>query len=126
MPCAVPHALHAACEVVEILAIWAYSRSSLRGQVITLADPSGGRFTAAGYFDRLVPVSRKSSGVLARVDPYGEAIVPSGDMAALASEVALLLTQVRQGPERRGLLRLQALALAGQAEPDAVLRFTGD
>ena len=98
----------------------------VRGQVITLADPSGGRFTAAGDFDRLLPVSGKSSGVLARVDSYGDAIVTAGDMAALASEVALLLAQAKQGPERRGLLRLQALALAGQAEPDAVLRFTGD
>jgi hypothetical protein len=44
----------------------------------------------------------------------------------LASEVALLYIQAKQGPERRGLLRLQALALAGQAEPDAVLRFSGD
>jgi hypothetical protein len=98
----------------------------VRGQVITLADPSGGTFTAAGDFDRLLSVSGTSSGVLARVDPYGDAIVPSGDMAALASEVALLLTQAKQCPERRGLLRLQALALAGQAEPDAVLRFSGD
>ena len=102
------------------------SQLVVRGQAITLADPSGGRFTAAGDFDRLIPVSGKSSGVLARVDQYGDAIVPAGDMAALASEVALLLTQAKQGPERRGLLRLQALALAGQAEPDAVLRFTGD
>jgi len=98
----------------------------VRGQVITLADPCGGTFTAAGDFDRLLPVSGKSSDVLARVDPYGHAIVPGGDMAALASEVALLLTQAKQGPERCGLLRLQALALAGQAEPDAVLRFSGD
>jgi hypothetical protein len=96
------------------------------GRVITLADPSGGTFTAAGDFDRLLPALGKSSGVLARVDPYGDAIVPNGDMAALASEVALLLIQAKQGSERRGLLRLQALALAGQAKPDAVLRFSGD
>jgi hypothetical protein len=98
----------------------------VRGRVMVLADPSGGTFTAAGDFDRFLPVSGKNSGVLARVDPYGDAIVPSGDMAALASEVTLLLTQAKQGPERRGLLRLQALALAGQAEPDAVLRCSGD
>ena len=106
------------------MGIWA--ELIVRGQVIPLADPSGGTFSAAGDFDRLLPVPGKSSGVLARVDPYGDAIVPSGDMVALASEVALLLTQANQGTERRGLLRLQALALAGQAEPDAVLRFSGD
>ena len=70
----------------------------MRGQVITLADPSGGTFTAAGDFDRLLPISGKSSGILARVDPYRDAIVSCGDMAALASEVALLLTQAKQGP----------------------------
>ena len=106
------------------MGIWA--ELVVRGQVISHADPSGGTFTAAGDFDRLLPVSGTSSGVLARVDPYGDAIVPGGDMAALASEVALLLTQAKQGRERRGLLRLQAVALAGQAEPDAVLRFSGD
>ena len=98
----------------------------MHGQVITLADPSGGTFTAAGDFDRLLPVPARSFPVLAGADPYGDAIVLSDDMAALASEVALLLTQAKQGPERRGLLRLHALALAGQAEPDAVLRFSGD
>jgi hypothetical protein len=77
----------------------------VRGRIITLADPSGGTFTAAGDFDRLLPFSGKSSGVLARVDPCGDAIVPSGDMAALASELALLLTQAKQGPERRGSSR---------------------
>jgi hypothetical protein len=97
-----------------------------RGQVITLADPSGGTFTAAGDFGRLLPVSGKSFPVLARVDLHGDAIVLSSDMAALASELALLLAQAKQGPERRGLLRLQALVRAGQAEPDAVLRFSGD
>jgi hypothetical protein len=98
----------------------------VHGRAIALADPSGGTFTAAGNFDRLLPVSGKNFPVLARIDPYGDAIVRSRDMAALAPEVALLLTQARQGPERRGLLRLQALVLAGQAEPDAVLRFSGD
>ena len=98
----------------------------IRGQVITLADPSGGTFTAAGDFDRLLPVPAKSFPVLAKVDPYGDALLLGDEMAALASEVALLLTQAEPGPERRGLLRLQALVLAGQAETGAVLRFNGD
>jgi len=98
----------------------------LHGRVLTLADPSGGTFSAAGDFDRLLPASGKSFPILAKVDPYEDVALLGGDLAALASEVALLLTMARPGPERRGLLRLQALALAGQAEPDAVLRFSGD
>jgi hypothetical protein len=96
------------------------------GQAVTLADPSGGTFNAACDFDRLLPVSGKTFPVLARVDPYGDAIVASSDLVALASEVGLLLKQAKQGPERRGLLRLQTLALAGCGEPDAVIRFIGD
>jgi len=39
---------------------------------------------------------------------------------------SILLEQAKLGPERRGLLRLQALALIGQGNPDAVIRFSGD
>jgi hypothetical protein len=98
----------------------------VHGQVVTLADPSGGTFNAAGDFDRLLPAAGNSLPVLARIDPYGDATVLRADLAALASEVASLLTRAKQGPERRGLLRLLALAAAGQAEADAVLRFSGD
>jgi len=93
------------------------------GRTVTLPDPSGGTFNAAGDLDRLLPVSGKTFPVLARVDPYGDATVASSDLVALASEVALLLKQAKQDPERHGLLRLQALALAGRGKPDAVIRF---
>ena len=98
----------------------------VNGRTLTLADPSGGTFSAAGDFDRILPVSGDTFPVLARVDPYGTATVAAGDLGALASEVGLLLKQAKQGPERRGLLRLQALVLAGQGKADAVIRFSGD
>ncbi|MGH3220510.1 MAG: hypothetical protein ACRDPY_17715 [Streptosporangiaceae bacterium] len=98
----------------------------VRGQAVVLADPSGGSFTAAGDFDRLLPVSGETFPILAQIDPCGDVTVPSGDMPALASEVALLFKRAEHGPERRGLLRLQALVRAGQEEPDSVLRFSGD
>ena len=98
----------------------------VRGQAVSLADPSGVDFNAAGDFDRLLPVPAKTFPILARIDPYRDTAVLSVDMPALASEVALLLQQAKQGPERHGLLRLRALALAGRAEPDAFLRFSGD
>jgi hypothetical protein len=37
-----------------------------------------------------------------------------------------LLGQAVEGPERRGLLRLRALALAGQDDPGAEMCFLGD
>ncbi len=98
----------------------------VNGRTLALPDPSGGIFNVAGDFDRLLPVSGKTFPVLARVDLYGDATVASGDLPALVSEVAVLLEQAKLGPERRGLLRLQALALAGQGKPDAVIRFSGD
>jgi len=97
-----------------------------RGQAVVLTDPAGGTFTAAGDFDRLLPVSGTSFPILARVDPYGTVVVLGTGMAAVVVEVGLLLEQAQTGSERRGLLRLRALAIAGQAESGAVLRFSGD
>ena len=96
------------------------------GRTLALADPSGGTFNAAGDFDRLLPVSRRTFPEEARAGLYGNATVASGDRPALVLEVAVLLEQAKLGPERRGLLRLQAMAIAGQGAPDAVIRFSGD
>jgi hypothetical protein len=74
----------------------------------------------------LLSVSAKDFPVLSRVDMYGEVTVSCGDMPSVVSEVALLLGQAERGPEQRGLLRLRALALAGQDTLNAVLRFSGD
>jgi hypothetical protein len=91
-----------------------------------LADPSGGTFDAAGDFDRLLPVTEGAFPVLGRIDPYGDVMVLDVDLAALASEADRLLERADHGPERRGLLRLRAMALEGQGEPGAELWFVGD
>jgi hypothetical protein len=96
------------------------------GRAVTLDDPSGGTFSAAGDFDRLLPVRDAAFPVLSRVDPYGDAAIHRSDLAGLVSEVSVLLDRAADGPERRGLIRLQALALAGQGQHGAELRFTGD
>jgi hypothetical protein len=98
----------------------------MRGQVLVLADPSGGTFNAAGDFDRLLPVPGDDFPVLARVEPYSDVVISGTDLAALAFEAARLLKLADTGPEQRGLLRLRALAVAGQDEPDAELWFIGD
>ncbi len=64
--------------------------------------------------------------VLARIDPNREATIANADLAALANEVTLLLHQAVDGPERRGLLKLRALALAGHGRPGADLWVIGD
>jgi hypothetical protein len=53
-------------------------------------------------------------------------VISGTDLTALAFEAAQLLKLADTGPEQRGLLRLRALAVAGQDEPDAELRFVGD
>jgi hypothetical protein len=98
----------------------------VRGQPVTLADPSGGTFDAAGDFDRLLPVPAESFPVLGRIDPFGKTVIPGEDLAAVAREAGQLLGQVAEGPERRGLLRLRALATAGQDDPAAQVCFLGD
>jgi len=45
---------------------------------------------------------------------------------AVLAEADILLQRAANDLERRDLLRLRALAIAGQAEPEAVLRFVGD
>jgi hypothetical protein len=103
-----------------------YAELKVCGRVVVLADPSGGTFNAAGDFDRLLPVPKDAFPVLARLEPYRNVVIPDTDLMALASEVARLLKRADAGPEHRGLLRLRALAVAGQGEPGAELRFVGD
>jgi len=98
----------------------------VHGRAVTLADPSGGTFNAAGDFDRLLPVTGDAFPVLARIDPFSDVVVLGTDLAALAAEAAQLLKRASDGPERRGLLRLRIMALAGQGQTGAELWFAGD
>jgi hypothetical protein len=103
-----------------------YAELRVGGRIVVLADPSGGTFRAAGDFDRLLPVPEDAFPVLARVEQYRDVVIAGTDLMALASEAARLLKRADAGPEHRGLLRLRALAVAGQGEPGAELRFVGD
>ena len=97
----------------------------VNGRVVSLPDPHGGEFNAAGDFDRLLPFSPDLL-MLGRIDPYGEVEFGSSDMAAFRDEVGSLLALAKDGPERRGLLRLQALAAHGSRIPGSVLHSLGD
>jgi hypothetical protein len=97
----------------------------IEGRVVTVPDPSGGECNAAGDFDRLLPV-RADLPMLHRVAVYDDVQFMQSDMAAIVDEAGQLLDRAKEGRERRGLLRLQALALHGSQVAGAVLRARGD
>jgi hypothetical protein len=97
----------------------------VNGQVVVLPDPSGGEFNAAGDFDRLLPFSPALL-LLSRIDPEGDVEFGSSDMAAIRDEVGSLLALGGDGPERRGLLRLQTLSAHGCQIDGSVLHSVGD
>jgi hypothetical protein len=97
----------------------------VNGQVVSLSDPSGGEFNAAGDFDRLLPFSPDLP-LLGRIDPNGQVEFGSSDMAAIRDEVGSLVALAWEGPEQRGLMRLQALAAHGSRIPGSVLHSLGD
>ena len=66
--------------------------------VAGLVDPSGGRFDAAGDFDRLIPAVDASFTLLSQVDPYDDLELPQSSMSALAAEVDTILPSARQAP----------------------------
>jgi len=94
--------------------------------VVGLPDPSGGTFDAAGGFDRLLPLNPDAFPILSRIDPEGVAEFGPSEMAAMVDEAERALALVKAAPERRGVLRLQALAAHGSGIPLAALRITGD
>jgi hypothetical protein len=97
-----------------------------RRDVVTVEDPTGGTCNSAGGFDRLLPLDDASFRCLGVVDPYGDTIFNRLQMPFLLDELARLdLSSVNES-ERRGLLRLEALAIRCQEEPHLYLRFIGD
>jgi transposase InsO family protein len=97
------------------------------GQHITgIADPSGGHFDAAGDFDRLIPTGDANFPLLGGVDPHDDLELGQDTMPGLISEVDKLLPLAWQGAERRGLLRLLALAEICAGTTGASLIFLGD
>ncbi len=103
------------------------------GRVVTLPDPAGGIFNAAGDFDRLLPLETQLLGsisvelpTLRRIDPHGEVVFGPADMEAIASEAPALMAHAKEGAEQRGIDRLRALAERGIREPGSVLRAVGD
>lgn len=95
------------------------------GHFVTLSDPSGGTFNAAGDFDRLLQFAAAFP-TLSRIDEYGDVEFSASELASVCDEASSLLTLARDGPERRGVIRLLALATYGSQLPRSALRVVGD
>ena len=90
-----------------------------------LPNPAGGFFDAAGDFDRLVSCEDPRLRLLGRVDPHGETRFSAGQVRELVVGVELVLAQAAAGAERRGLMRLLAMAARCAEEHDDLV-FVGD
>ncbi len=95
-------------------------------QLAALPDPDRGTFDAAGDFDRLILGADASFPIFSRVDPHGDLDLSPHDIPNLISEVDRLLPLAQPGPERRGLLRLRALAQRCATTPGTSIAFLGD
>jgi hypothetical protein len=97
----------------------------VRGRPGTLADPSGGTLELLVISIISCPRRRKPSRSSAES-------IPMDGHRSLAQiwqhsrEADQLLSHAADGPERHGLLRLRALALAAQDDPGAEMCFLGD
>jgi hypothetical protein len=103
------------------------------GRAVTLPDPAGDTFDAAGGFDRLLPIRgalppdpTSDVPVLSRIDPDGEVEFTVKDIKAISAEIGILLARAKPGVETRGLNRLRVLVDHGRHVPGAVLRVLGD
>ncbi|MFI5732184.1 hypothetical protein ACIA49_18820 [Kribbella sp. NPDC051587] len=96
------------------------------GRAMRLPDPAGGTFDAAGDFDELLPADPAGYPLLSRVDSFGETVFVPADMDELLREIDRLLPTSHPGPQRRGLLRLRALAARCERSPGSIIRFVGD
>jgi len=98
---------------------------SPRAESRSLPDPHGGRFEAAGDFDRLLG-EREGFPLWSSIDPYEDTVLGASVMPALVEELRQLLGLAREGKERRGLQRLLVMAEHVSKERDSQIVFIGD
>jgi hypothetical protein len=113
------------------MAIYVELRDQTGRALTGLADPSGGTFDTAGDFDRFVdhpPYGQVPDGlpIIGSIDPFGETKLPSRVLGQLIADCTRALTVAKDGPERRGLLRLRVLAEECSRDPNSALFWIGD
>lgn len=105
-----------------------------QGEVVTgLNDPTGGVFDAAGDFDALLPQGGAASSeaastytLLQYVDPYGDTMFNTSQMAALLNDIDVAKPRARSPLELRGLERLRAIAERCRDGVHLYVWFLGD
>jgi hypothetical protein len=106
------------------MAIWVELRGREGTPIRGIADPSGGTFDAAGDFDRFI--GSPTLPTLGSIDPYADTTLVSPEMPGLLHDIQVALGSAREGPEVRGLMRLESLARHCQEDLSTHLVFVGD
>lgn len=104
--------------------VWVELRRADSTPVRAVEDPSGGKFDAAGDFDRFI--GQRVLAVLAGIDPHGDNSLKPSDMTELLSDITIVLGDAKHGPETRGLLRLRDLAQLCRDQESSRPFFVGD
>lgn len=113
----------------------AFTLYSADGERVGFPDPSGGMADAAGDFDDLLWRHHAELHVLNKTDPYAHVDFTSEEAAAMKSEIDYLLQreageprslEARHGAARRGLMRLQEMAIWSAAHEGSRIAWRGD
>lgn len=83
-------------------------------------------FDAAGGFEDLIPYEDRSFSLLCYVNPYGDTVFNTDQMADLLIDLARLAARGPTPIEMRGLHRLRVLAERCRDEPHSYVWFIGD
>jgi hypothetical protein len=96
-------------------------------------DPSAsGTFDTAGDFDRFFDDSyvgylyELELPIMQSIDPYADTEMPFEVMPGLLDDIAKALAVAKDGPERRGLMRLRVMAESSASTPRSMLMWLGD
>lgn len=96
------------------------------GRPQTLDDPVGGRFDAAGGFDRLIGIDAQLLPMWSSLYAEEDWTFEEDDLAGLLQDLDVLESRAIPGAEQRGLTRLRRLAEAALADPALTLEWRGD
>jgi hypothetical protein len=96
------------------------------GRPQTLDDPDGGRFDAAGGFDRLIGIDAQLLPMWSSLYAEDDWTFEEDDLAGLLQDLDVLESRASPGAEQRGLARLRRLAEAALADPALSLEWRGD
>jgi len=89
-------------------------------------DPNGGRFDAAGGFDRLLGEVDPGLNLWHTIEPYSDSTFRSDRMPELLTDLDRVAEYARNEDERRGLNRLRSLAYCCAGDGSLSLLFVGD